>query len=426
MATYGDTIEKVARYLMPRPPQTVSVLTAYTAASSTLILNGSSPSAQAVRPGSLLGIDLEVFYVSSVVGTGVASVTGSAVSLPLTVTTGSNDTFIYNYASATISQSFVVPPGTYSTLATLVTAVEAAVGSFAGEAFSTFVTVVPQGTGLLFTEVGNSQQGSGDYFAAGTHNVATALGIAGSGTTNFTDQLICTVAPGFQGSTEANHSVGAKVYINPRFTMFDISVAVNDEILSLSAPSCGLGQIDTVQITYIPTFDGYDLGSGFDAYSSYVLGVSYKIVAPTRRHPQIRRGDYRVIRNNVDGDFPSGNGIQLNNDRYGERAQVGFPITVIYLAPFATLVNWSDDLLSVGGIPLTCQDIVVMGAECRLASDREIQRNSTAAQPDPRKAPEVPAGAMRGATASLELRRQRRINEEADRIWKRYPNAESR
>ena len=71
-------------------------------------------------------------------------------------------------------------------------------------------------------------------------------------------------------------------------------------------------------------------------------------------------------------------------------------------------------------------DIVVMGAEIRLAPDREISRNSTASQPDPRKNPEVPAGAMQQSTNKLEARRQRRIDEERSYINRNYPNAEYR
>lgn len=313
--TFGATIEKVLRYLAPRPAQQVALYANYTAASGTMTINGAQPGAQAVRPGSVLEIGTSVFYV-------------------LAVSTDSNP--------------------------------------------------------------------------------------------------VVTVVGGYQGSTDVSATAGALVSINPRFTRFDCGVAINDEILSLSAPSIGLGQIVPIEVTYIPTYDGYDLTSAFDSQSSKVLEISYKIVAPTRRHPLIRRGDYRVIRNNVDGDFPTGNGVVLSNnglygdDGWGSRAQPGFPITVIILAPFTPVVNLSDDLLTVGGIPATQQDIVVMGAELRLATDREIQRNATNAQPDPRKATEVPAGAMRAATAALELRRQRRINEEADRIFRAYPNAEWR
>lgn len=317
--TYGGAIEKVLRYLAPRPVQQVRLNANYTAASGTMTLNGADPAAVAVRPGAVIEVGTNVLFVTAV----------SAVTNP-----------------------------------------------------------------------------------------------------------VLTVVGGYQGSTDANASSGALVSVNPRFTRFDIAVAINDELLSLTAPDKGLGSVQTVQLTYIPTFDGYDLGSGFDSATSKVLQVSFKIVAPTKRHPPIRRGEYEVIRNNVDGDFPSGNGIVLSNsfndtsimggDGWGSRAQPGFPITVIYAAPYVPLVNLTDDLTTVGLVQNTVQDIVVMGAELRLAADREIQRNTMGVQPDPRKATEVPAGAMKGATTSLELRYWKRISEEANRLFRQYPEMEWR
>ncbi len=46
--TYGAAIEKVLRYLAPRPVQQVRLNTGYTAASGTMTLNGADPAAQAV------------------------------------------------------------------------------------------------------------------------------------------------------------------------------------------------------------------------------------------------------------------------------------------------------------------------------------------------------------------------------------------
>jgi hypothetical protein len=234
---------------------------------------------------------------------------------------------------------------------------------------------------------------------------------------------VATVVPGFQGSTEANHSDGALAYINPRFTRWDVSQAINDEILSLNSPENGLGTVTSVLLTYVPAFAGYDLTSAFDGRASRVLEVSYKIAPPVRTYPLIRRGDYRVIRgqSTSQSDFPSGNGIIFYKNAYP-----GLPITVQFLAPFAPLVNLTDDLLTVAGIPLSAQDIVTMGAEIRLAPDREIARNNAGSQPDPRKAPEVPPGAIQQSTTKLEARRQRRIDEERAYINRDYPQAEWR
>lgn len=230
------------------------------------------------------------------------------------------------------------------------------------------------------------------------------------------------VVGGLNGSTDANAANGSLIEINPRFQRWDISQEINGELLSLDAPTAGLGQIKTVQATFIPVFAAYDLGAGFDTDRSKVLEVNFKIAPPYRTYPLIRRGDYRVIRHADTAVFPNGSALRIFKPGWP-----GFPITVYYLAPFVPLVNLTDDLLGVAGVPLNMQDIVEMGAALRLAPDREIARNAADAQPDPRKAPEVPPGAMRSATdgqSGLYMRYMRRRNEEASRIKRSYPNAE--
>ena len=226
------------------------------------------------------------------------------------------------------------------------------------------------------------------------------------------------VIGGYEGSTEANHASGAQVHVNPRFSKFDIGVAINDDLLDLSAPSNGLGQIGYVDVTYIPVYAGYDLGTGFTS-TSKVLEVSWKTVPPTRTYPLIRRGDYAVRRNQSTSDFPSGNGIILYRD-----AQPGFPIHVTYLSPFNPLVNLTDDVTNVAGVPASMMDIPPLGAAMQLIQPREIKRNFFESQPDPRKAPEIPPNAVANSSAKIEQQRQRRIDAECDRIMHSFPEAE--
>jgi len=228
------------------------------------------------------------------------------------------------------------------------------------------------------------------------------------------------VIGGYEGSTPANHAVNAQVTINPRFSLYDIGVAVNDDLLDLSSPSNGLGQIGYTDVTFNPTFMGYDLGTGFTA-DGKVLEVSYKIAPPVRSYPLIRRGDYRVLRRQNDPSiFPSGNGLIIYQSAYP-----GLPIHVQYLAPFSPLVNLTDDLTTVAGVPPTAYDIPDLGAAIRLVEPREVKRNFLESQPDPRKAPEVPPGAVGGSIKDLMMRRQSRIDAEAGRILRDYPEAES-
>ncbi len=230
-----------------------------------------------------------------------------------------------------------------------------------------------------------------------------------------------TVVPGYEGSTEADHTAGTLVYINPRFSLFDIGVSINDDLLDLSAPYNGLGQETYIDVTFNPTYVGYDLGPTFSATSSRILEVSYKIAPPVRTYPLIRRGKYRVIRNQSDTEvFPSGNGIILY-----ESAYPGLPIHIQFLAPFQPLVNLTDDLTAVAGLSPTMYDLPDLGAAIRLMQPREIKRNFYESQPDPRKAVEIPPNAVANSSTKLEMQRQKRIDAECDRIEQAYPNAES-
>ena len=232
------------------------------------------------------------------------------------------------------------------------------------------------------------------------------------------------VVGGYQGSTDVNQAHGATaastVVVRPKFSRFDISIAINDEIDSLSAPDNGIGQILNADITWVPVFMGYALPASFDSATSYILELQAKQVDPMRRFPLIRKGDYRTIRNQTDPAFPSGCGVII----YNTKGDPGQPVHVQYLAPFSRLVGPNDDALTVAGIPQSAQDIVPMGAALRLAPPREIQRNSTGAQPDPRKASEVPPNAIQSSANALNALYMRRIGQERSRIVRSFPQAE--
>ncbi len=236
-------------------------------------------------------------------------------------------------------------------------------------------------------------------------------GVSGTG------NLTLTVIPGFNGSTEANHAASAQAIINDRFPAFDVLQAINDDLADLSAPYNGLGQILTTDVTFNPTYQGYDLGSQFDSVTSSILEVSYQIAPPVRTYPLIREGEFQVRRvTNQPAVFPSGNGLIIYDSAYP-----GLPINITFLAPYSPLVNLTDDLTTVAGLPASQYDLPALGAQILLIQPREVKRNFIESQPDPRKAPEVPPGATMNSLQQLQAQRQRRIDAEADRIEQAYP-----
>lgn len=242
--------------------------------------------------------------------------------------------------------------------------------------------------------------------------------------------LNATVLRGYYGSTPAAHENGTICYINPRYSRYDIGVAINDDLRSLSSPTNGLFRVGVAQLTYNPVFAGYDLGALPDNFID-ILEVRYRIAPPYRTFPAIKK--WKVLRGLPDPVFPSKHGLVLY-----ESGWPGLPIYVTYSAPFISLVDESDSVLQTPGtndqaapyngysttdvanLTPTMIDLPVLGAEIDLTLPREISRNFMESQPDPRKAQEVTPGAVAGSVNALIMRRAQRISEEADRLTRQY------
>src|ERR1017187_9272635 len=114
-------------------------------------------------------------------------------------------------------------------------------------------------------------------------NQVRVLGVpnAGAGVT--------AVVGGQQGSTDANVDYDAVpqplAYISARFSPYDISVAINDELLALTTPKQAIGQVLTTDQNFIPVYNGYDLGANFDSLRSRVLELSFALPSPQRANP---------------------------------------------------------------------------------------------------------------------------------------------
>jgi len=253
---------------------------------------------------------------------------------------------------------------------------------------------------------------------------------------NFT----ATVTRGYYGSVPSNHNAGIIVYLNPRYSRYDIGVAINDDLRSLSSPTNGMFRVGVAELTYNPVYAGYDLG---DLPSDFIdiLEIRYRIAPPYRTFPAIKK--WKIIRWESNGGvtdpvFPSGRGLVIY-----ESGWPGLPIYVTYSAPFIRFVDTADSVLNtpatndeappyngyatttVQNLTSTMLDLPPLGAEIDLTLPREISRNFMESQPDPRKATEVTAGAIAGSVNALINRRMARINEEADRLQRQYTKVRS-
>lgn len=232
---------------------------------------------------------------------------------------------------------------------------------------------------------------------------------------------VATVIPGDLGSTSANHANGARVWVNPRYSDFDILSGLNDDLDDLSTPDNGLYQVKSIEITHTPPHIGYDLVGVTTILE--ILSVRYRVPSSpaTLEWIPIPKREYELTPSSDTGDFASGYALSIYEGGFP-----GQPIRVTYKAPFAHFATYNDDSVTVCGLPATAADLPYLGAAIALTSPREIKRNQTEAQPDSRKANEVPPGAVMNSVAGLEKIRSRRIKGENERLYQLYGHQRTR
>jgi len=218
-----------------------------------------------------------------------------------------------------------------------------------------------------------------------------------------------TVQRAMLGTKAAAHTAGSVVYVNPKFSRAAIFDALNAELRDLSTPPGGLWQTKEFTLTTLPVQKTYPVPLANNDMID-VLELRWQPPGPDFRWSRIWRRDFQVVRD-LDpadtqagvGGMPSGIVIRIDPPLYPGRH-----LRVRYQAGFDDLVNLTDDVVLVTGIPASAVDIPPMGAAYRLMAAREAKRNLVEAQGDPRRSTEVPSGgATRAAQALLALRKDR-------------------
>lgn len=217
-----------------------------------------------------------------------------------------------------------------------------------------------------------------------------------------------TVQRGYGGTTAASHAANVLVNVNPRFPRAYTLTALNTDLADLSSPLNGLFQMKTVDIAY----NGSDRMVNLPGVTS-MLGlydVRYRYLNDD--YPIVR--DVRLLRDMPTSDFPSGFALAFDS---GVRSGV---VRVIYKAPFGQFTDETSTTTSVG-VGQELEDLLVLGAQIRVMSAREVKRNFTESQGDTRRAEEVSAGSVLNSMVGLQRLRRERILAESSRLAKMYP-----
>lgn len=219
------------------------------------------------------------------------------------------------------------------------------------------------------------------------------------------------VERGYGGTSASTYSVGQLVIVNPRISKQEIVDQMNYELADLSSPMNRLFQVDYLDLEGDPAQVGYDIDA---SEIIEVLDIRYE-------HPTFndwpRITNWNLSRNQSTDDFASGAALLIN-----EVIFTGSTIRVQYSKAFSSLSSSATSSVEAQtGLPSSAVDILHLGAALRIFSTREIARNYMGAQPDPRRAEEVPPGATSASVRDLRLLHDRRVKEEAARLITLYP-----
>lgn len=226
-----------------------------------------------------------------------------------------------------------------------------------------------------------------------------------------------TVIRGYGGTTIAAAADGDIVQVNPKWSKPSILDEINNELDGISA--LGIFRVQHVDITYNAVIQGYDLVGLTAGSVDEILEVRRQTPGPYKNWPVISTHLVDFMPDAYATDFPSGMAIQIK----GGEAFPGFDIHVVYKGQFTpSTVPLTDDLVTVCGLPATCEDIIEMGAAIRLAYAREVARNANfQQQTGTTKAQDEPAAAIVNAAKGWEALYQSRVDREVDRLERQFP-----
>jgi hypothetical protein len=223
-----------------------------------------------------------------------------------------------------------------------------------------------------------------------------------------------TVERGWNGTAAVAHAASSVTIVDPRFPRAQVLEAINAEIDDLSSPMNGLYQIKSLELNYNGTWNMINLPTTDKIID--LVSVTVRYIATD--YPKITR--CRLIRDLPNDDFNAGYAI-----RFDEQVRAGRMI-VVYKAPFTNVTTEAQNLQNISGFPTTAEDILMMGAQIRLVSPREVKRNFTESQGDTRRSEEVPTGSVSSSINNIIRMRRDRITAEAARLARQYPTFLSR
>lgn len=212
---------------------------------------------------------------------------------------------------------------------------------------------------------------------------------------------------GYFGTTPSSHLIDTKVTIAPTFPRLNIKRAINETILAVGSTLYG---VSTITFDYNPSVTTYALPADVQD----ILEVSYEDIGPTKEWYPIRR--WRADKMSDLTSFNSPISISIY-----DAIPTSSTVKVTYSTDPAPFEYGSDDFESTTNLPLSCKDIITLGAAYRLLSFVEAGRLTYSSPEADTQTGRIQFGSGANTAKYIYALYQQRLLEEAAKLQTRYP-----
>ena len=214
---------------------------------------------------------------------------------------------------------------------------------------------------------------------------------------------------GYDGTTAAAHSAGARVTSQPTFPRNWVLNALN-EAIGRVFPDIFVPRVATLTTTAPASSVTYDLPE--DAV--WVIDARWQPPTGNSYWEAVRRWRPSRGGTTVTGDP----GVSVD---VGDYMTPGRPIEFTYAAAPSTFDSEADDFQAVTGLPLSMRDVIVTAAAATLTTSQELSRLELSSIEQQDRARLVPSSAALTSSRYLEAKYQQRLMEERKALRKKYP-----
>jgi len=232
-----------------------------------------------------------------------------------------------------------------------------------------------------------------------------------------------TIAPygrAYLGTTLAAHTAGTKVTIAPTFPRFTIKRAINDTI---SAIGSSIFAANTTTITSNSAVSAFRLPAGTATTLSIrgILAVAYQALGASKEWIPIR--NYRFDGNANTTAFTSGQTLSIYDYiPSGRTVQVVYSTNPVPFSDLSTTALTNAQVFeTISGLPVSCKDLVILGATYRLLSNLDPARASMVSPQADETDSKRPYGSSQSVTKQVYALFNQRLNEEIKKQQDKYP-----